>query len=224
MRIFQTQAKWLSRLAGLGLLAVVIVVVIVAALAGYRLARWQLAAEVYRERLTVLQQDYERLRSTYNDAVRRTAVTELLVEDSQLSVRIRTAEGVQRTIPTPFDPRHEIYVDYVVVDGRLWIRRVFDAFTAPERGVVIDPKLAEIDWDSPSVEHGKAAYRQLGEGRWVVTVTGDGSLGLAKQVDDAVPELSAPPEVREHSPVEQELASQRDGIGPLDVLWKLVGG
>src|SRR5690554_4211377 len=55
-----------------------------------------------------LRQSYEQLRQTYNEAVAKTAVTELVVEDGTLCVTIRTAEGVDRTIPTPFDPSKEI--------------------------------------------------------------------------------------------------------------------
>jgi len=39
-----------------------------------------------------------------------------------------------REFPTACRPDREVYADYVVLDGRLWIRRVFDAATAPEAG------------------------------------------------------------------------------------------
>jgi hypothetical protein len=97
-------------------------------------------------------------------------------------VAIRDASGAVRTIETPFDPSREIYVDFVVLDGRLWIRRVFDDRTPPEQGVLIDPALAEIDWSEDEAAHGKATYRALGPGRWIVSVTGDGSLGLARSL------------------------------------------
>ena len=98
---------------------------------GYRYLRADVEAEVYRDRLRALAEEYESLRGTYNEAVRRTAVTELLVHDGRLRVRVRSVAGVLREIETPFDPRQEVYVDYVVMDGRLWIRRVFDAWTPP---------------------------------------------------------------------------------------------
>jgi hypothetical protein len=116
-------------------------------------------------------------------------VTELVVEDGRLSVAIRDAGGAIRTIETPFDPSREIYVDFVVLDGRLWIRRVFDDRTPPEQGVLVDPALAEIDWSEERAAYGKATYRALGPGRWIVSVTGDGSLGLARSRDDAPSEL-----------------------------------
>lgn len=172
----------------------------VAAYSGYRLLLAGIEVDVYREHLVELRRDHDQLRKQYNQAVRRTAVTELLVNDGKLRVSIRTAEGELRTRETPYDPIREIYVDYVIIDGRLWIRRVFDANTAPGEGMVIDPALVDIDWDVARAAHGKAADRPLDEGRWVVTVTGDGSLGLAR-VDAARVELSGPPAVREYTPV-----------------------
>ncbi len=157
--------------------------------------------DALQERHADLQRVHEDLRNTYNEAIAKTAVTELLVEDGTLCVTIRTAEGVDRTIPTPFNPAKEIYVDYVVLDGRLWIRRVFDQDTPPGRGLVIDPTQADVDWSDPRLRHGNAVYRSLSEGRWIVTVTGDGSLGLVKS-DDAIPSLSPPPPVRDYEPLE----------------------
>ena len=46
----------------------------------------RVAADIYRQRLTALGADYEALRGRYNEAVRKTAVTELLVKDGSLSV------------------------------------------------------------------------------------------------------------------------------------------
>ena len=65
----------------------------VSAFASFRLLEASLAAEVYRGRLAELAADYESLLGQYNEAVRRTAVTELRVEDGALTVVIRTAEG-----------------------------------------------------------------------------------------------------------------------------------
>ncbi len=141
------------------------------------------------------------LREQYNAAVRRTAVTELLVEEGKLDVVIRTAEGVQKRIETPFDPRAEIYVDYAILDGRLWIRRVFDAYTPPGSGLVIDPLVESIDWDQRPEGFGKAVYRSLSPGRWMITVTGNGSLGLARVEGDAPHPLSPQPTVRPFDPM-----------------------
>jgi hypothetical protein len=175
----------------------------VSGFAAFRLLEASLAADVYRNRLAELSSDYESLRDQYNEAVRRTAVTELRVQDGVLTVVIRTAEGDLQEIATPFDPSKEIYVDYVVHDGRLWIRRLFDEDTPPGQGLVVDPRFVDVDWNLSEKSHGKAAYRSLGEGSWVVDVTGDGSLGLARRKPDQVVSLSPPPPVREYVPVER---------------------
>ncbi len=195
----------------------------VAGFVGYQLVQANLKADIYRDRLTELADDYDQLRQTYNQAVRKTAVTELVVEDGKLCVSIRTNEGVVKQIPTPFDPSGEIYVDYVVLDGRLWVRRVFDAQTPPSAGVVVEPELTDVGWDDPALAHGKAVYRRLDEGRWVVTVTGDGSLGLAKATGNEPTDLTSTPSVRDYEPVHEQARAEVDRIGPGDVVRRLVG-
>jgi hypothetical protein len=204
------------------LTAILAVFVGVAAFAAFRLLEVGLAADVYRERLAELATDYETLRGRYNEAVRRTAVTELVVEKGTLSVVIRTADGDTQVLNSPFDPSQEIYVDYVVSNGRLWIRRVFDESTPPGQGMVIDPRFTDVDWSADEESHGKAAYRALGEGRWVVDVTGDGSLGLARQKPGAPPALSPPPEIRRYEPVEAEVEETLGTIGVGEALRALV--
>jgi hypothetical protein len=186
--------------------------------------RADIAAEVYRERLEALASDYESVRASYNQAVKRTAVNELIVRNGKVSVRVRTAAGVLKEIETPYDPSKEIYVDYVVVDGRLWLRRVFDSATAPGAAMVIDPALADIDWKSPSAKEGKAVYRRLGEGRWVVTVTGDGSLGLARAEGDVETPLTPAPEVKDYGQIEKEAEKEIGSIGAGEVWRRLVSG
>lgn len=193
------------------------------ALFGYRFFRSELSAAVYRQRLEAVAEDYQKLATTYNEAVRKTAVTELVVKNNALSVRIRGLAGVIQDIPTPYDPRGEIYIDYVVIENRLWIRRVFDAKTAPGNGMVVDPRFINVAWDSTKAQYGKAVYRTLGEGRWVVTVTGDGSLGLAK-VDEATPmALESAPEIKDYNQAVQDAARESDAIGVRDV-WNWVSG
>ncbi len=190
--------------------------------ATFRLLEASLASEVYRARLAEMRADYEALRDRYNQAVRRTAVTELLVEDDTLTVVIRTAEGELQSLSTPFDPTREIYVDYVVLGGRLWIRRLFDDATAPEQGMLIDPRFIDVDWDSAGETHGKAAYRSLSPGRWVVDVTGDGALGLTHREDDEPIDLAPPPPVRRYEPVEGVVEGRLGAIRPreaLEALW-----
>lgn len=195
-----------------------------AGLMGYRFIRADLAAHVYRERLAALAQDYESLRSTYNEAVRRTAVTELNVKDGKLSVRVVNDEGVVREVATPFDPTREVFVDFVVVGQRLWIRRVFDAKTPPTQAVVIDPELKDINWDDPATSYGKAVYRRLEEGRWVVKVSGDGSLSLGKVGPRDEVNLTSAPRMKDYKQAEAEAKAQADAIGMAEVWDWLVGG
>ena len=70
----------------------------------YRLLETGVEADVYRARLARLSADYGALRSQYNEVVRKTAVTELLVQGGRLSVSIRTADGRVETRLSPFDP------------------------------------------------------------------------------------------------------------------------
>jgi hypothetical protein len=211
----------MRKLASLLMLLFVTALLGIAGLAAWRLLESDVESDVYRARLEALSSDYETLRDRYNEAVRRTAVTELRVEDGALSVVVRDATGEQRRIETPYDPSREIYVDFAILDGRLWIRRVFDAGTPPERGLLIDPGLAHVDWDLDPEAHGKAAYRSLGEGRWVVSVTGDGSLGLARSSGDTLPELSPPPPVRRYEPLEQSVGERLSQIRPEEALRAL---
>jgi len=190
--------------------------------ASYRLLRSGLESEVYRDRLEAVVEDYAALREQYHDAIRKTAVTELLVRDGRLEIAIRTADGRRQVFETPFDPSKEVYVDFVVVDGRLWIRRVFDGETPPDQGMTIDPRYVDMKWDAESALHGKAVYRSLEEGRWVVTVTGGGALGLAKIPDDAHAELIAAPALREFSSVDQEVDRALDEIRADEVFELLV--
>ena len=156
--------KWIKIAIGLSLLCVLVVL-------GYRLASRNVELDIYQDRLAGLSNEYESLRLMYNQAVRKTAVTELIVKDGRLSLAIRTIEGVNRLIDTPFDPAREIYCDYVLLDGRLCIRRVYDAHTPPHKGLVIDDKLEYVDWNDPAARYGNAVYRSLSEGRWIVTGT-----------------------------------------------------
>lgn len=193
-----------------------------AGLMGYRFVRADLAAHVYRERLVTLAQDYESLRTTYNDAVRRSAVTELIVKDGKLAVRVVNDQGTVREIPTPYDPTREIFVDFIVVDQRLWIRRVFDAKTPPTQAVVINPEFTDVDWESPQTAYGKAVYRRLDEGRWVVSVSGDGSLSLGRA--DGPTRLTNAPKLKDYQQAEEDAKAKADAIGVRDVWSWLTGG
>lgn len=199
----------------------IVVLTGLAGFAGYRFVRADIAAKVYRERLGSLSKDYETLRATYNEAVKRTAVTELEVAGKTLSVRVRSADGAERVIPTTLDPSGEVYVDFVVIDQRLWIRRVFDDRTPPWKAVVIDPGIKDIDWDDPANAHGKAVYRKLTEGRWVVSVSGDGALGLTKA--DGEVDLKSRPVIKDYKGAEVEAMADAEKIGLGDVWDWMVG-
>ena len=189
---------------------------------GYRWVSSKVELDIYRDRLAGLSNEYESLRSMYNQAVRKTAVTELIVKDGKLSLAIRTIEGVERLIETPFDPAKEIYCDYVLLDGRLWIRRVYDGHTPPSEGLVIDEKLASVDWNDPAARYGNAVYRSLTEGRWIVTVTGDGSLGLAKANGKSATILSGPMPVRDYDQLEKQINEDISRVRVTDVLKRLL--
>jgi len=225
-----TQTPTLKRVASLpghilvwvrtaALLAVMVVVIAV----GYRVLRLYYENDILSRRLGDLQTQHRQLAELYNQAIRRTAVTELQVEDGRLSVVIRTADGVEKTLATPFDPAGEIFVDYVIRDGRLWIRRLFDARTPPLQGMLIDPQLGDVNWSDAAYTHGKAVYRSLGPGRWVVTVTGDGSLGLAKREPGDQRPLATAPTVRDYSEVELDVRRDESRVTFGDFLRSLVG-
>jgi hypothetical protein len=217
-------SKLLSTTATLGLTAAVAGV-------GYVALRADVQARVYRQRLESMHEEFGRLAEQYNQAVGRTAVTELIVDGDRLSVRVAAADGRSRRVETPFDPTSEIYVDYVVDEGRLRIRRLFDADTPPSGALVLDERLAEVDWARPSVDDplavGKAVYRALSDGRWAVSVTGDGSLGLTRVggVDDPPAPLDPAPEVRTFEELEKDLERELEDISLAELgralLWRL---
>lgn len=193
---------WLGVFTGAGYLLV--------ELGGERMAR-----DTYAQRLHALSDNYESLRLDYNRAIARTAITALRVEADQVTVEIRRADGTLSQVPTPFSPNTELYVDYLVQEGRLLIRRVFDSNTPPGEALVIDDSLLGIDWSKqPQAYHGKAVYRSLTEGRWVITVSGNGALGLEKIDAEDAPYLTAAPQLETFAELD---ASQGD---PTDITLK----
>ncbi|MEM9064835.1 MAG: hypothetical protein AAGB51_05035 [Planctomycetota bacterium] len=190
---------------------------------GYQYLEARESADIYRDRLTELNESYEDLRRLYNTAVERQAVTELLVRDDTITVLVRNPGGVVEEIATPYDPRGEVYVDYVVADGRLLIRRVFDELTPPASGTVIDPAVEFVDWADPRMLQGQAVYRQLDEGRWIITVTGNGSLGLVRAGDAGdVGELVSEPEIADFSSLPEEADAEVERIRVGELLQRLV--
>ncbi len=190
---------------------------------GLKIAKSEAANLVYQDRIRDLSTDYESLAAKYNQAVRQTAVTELVVKDRKITVQIRTIEGEQETIETPCDADKEIYVDFALIAGRLWIRRVFDADTPPSQATIINPKLANVDWDSEGALVGQAVYRQLDEGRWIVNAAGDGVLTLTKVPEDQIVNLSPPPTIKTYEEVQSQIDEQLERITWRDVLASVLG-
>jgi len=204
-----------------------LITIILAVVGGYLVlsrARADLRADIYRDRLEEIARDYTALVDQFNSAVAQSAVTELVVEDGAMSVRVRSRHGVETVIPTPYDPEREIYVDYVVIGGRLWIRRVFDEVTPPMEGVVIDPEVAQVDWEQPGALVGKAVYRALGEGVWQVSVTGQGALGLVRVDEGQRLPLIEAPEVIEFDTLEAKAREEAERVSFGDLLRKAFGG
>ncbi len=192
----------------------------------YRFTKSQVEAGLYKDKLTTLRADYETLRTDFNSAVKKTAVTELMVEkDGSVHVVFVNLDGSECTVATPFKMGSEIYVDFIAVDNRLMLRRVFDENTRPKEALVIDPQLQKVDWQSGKVQRGSAIYAQLNkEGRWVVSVTGNGSLEIVWRdaKDERKPLVAAPP-VKEFPLIEKELDAKFDEIGVGDVFEALFG-
>lgn len=211
-----------------------------AAMAGWKLVRADVESRVYRDRLERLSEEHRTLTDRYNDAVRRTAVTELLVDDGKLWVLVRTAAGPLALFETSFDPAREVFVDFIVRGGRLLARRVYDDTTAPRDAFVLDDRFtgyttADEPETAPPVI-GKAVYRSLSEGRWLVEVTGNGALEL-RRVGDVPPggaealraeaeanrRLVHAPPVASYAQWEREARAEAADIGAGDV-WRALFG
>ena len=211
--------RWMGRVGLLVTMAVLGLAVYV----GYRLAQANVRADVYRARLLALSEEHDALREQYNRAVQKTAVTELIVDGGKLSVVVVTPEHEVRRIETPFDPRGEIHVDFVVLEGRLWIRRIHDSDTPPAKALVIEPSLGKIDWDASGMRHGLAIYRPLGEGRWVVRVTGNGALTLKKAPHRDRTQLATGVRVDDFDAISDADADDRaEEVGVIDTLKALL--
>ena len=187
---------------------------------GYFWLHQHLTTGIYRSKLQTMAADYGALIERYNDAVRRSAITELEVTENSLTVVIRTHDGQIRRIPTPFSPDSEIFVDYLVSDGRLWIRRVFDQATPPEQAVVIDPVWETVNWRDATLRYGKIVYRELQTGTWSIQVSGNGALSL-EPTTRAQPDLlnAVPVTFRGFNEVEVELDAALEEIQLTDV-WR----
>lgn len=190
---------------------------------GYFWLREEVTTRIYRNKLEALAHEYLVLSDQYNEAVRQSAVTELEVTEDSIAVIVRTADGQIRKQMTPYNPAREIYVDYLVGNGRIWIRRVFDSSTPPDEATLIDPVWETVQWDTASLDYGKAIYRSLQPGIWSIQVSGNGALSLEKVDRSLAATLEAAPEIRSYEEIRMEIEQDVKEIGPAD-LWGFITG
>jgi len=208
--------RWL-RVAGM------VAIIALCGVALWRQSRGNIVAGIYRERLEKLSANYQQLRGQYNEAVRKTAVTELVLEGGRLNVVIRTAAGVVETIATYLDANQEVHVEYLVQDGKLWIRRVY-TLSEPDPGgramaavAMINPSLADPPWSTDADLKGLSVFRKnLSPGRWVVTTTGNAALDLKKLPPGQESQLTCPPPVRDFPAMEKEIRAKVAKLGWMD--------
>ncbi|HUS91660.1 MAG TPA: hypothetical protein VM695_07395 [Phycisphaerae bacterium] len=210
-------------------LAAVLSLVGVGGVALYSHSKGRIVADIYRQRLRELSDQYKELRGLYSEVVKKTAVTELVLAGGRLSVVIRTAEGVLRAIPTDLDPSKEVHVEYIARDGRLWIRRVYTMTDPDERGradanvVAINPALNDLPWSEDADLQGLSVFRkQLSEGRWVVTTTGNAALALTKLEPGQASDLASPPSVRDYPELEREIQDEVERLTFVQVVDRLI--
>jgi hypothetical protein len=185
---------------------------------GFFWLREEVTTRIYQQKLEALAAEYSDLADQYNHAVRQSAITELLVTENQVTVLVRTIDGSVRQIETPFDPKQEIFVDYLVSNGRIWIRRLFDQSTPPEDGLLIEPDWDVIDWKNPDIQYGKAIYRSLQPGTWSIQVSGNGALSLEPAPESHPELLAAAPKIRTYEEIRIELNQEVESISFQD-LW-----
>lgn len=197
----------------------------------YQHSRGNIVADIYRQRLQDLSGKYQDLRQQYNQVVRKTAVTELVQEKGKLNVVVRTAEGVLETIPTTLDPKREIHVEYVVQNGRLWIRRAYSLSDPDGHGEaradvrLINPNLADLPWATDPNLQGLSVFRRdLSEGRWVVTATGNAALALTKLKPGEPARLSGPPAVNAFPELQREIQADIDKLSVVEIAQRMLGG
>ncbi|MGC9451193.1 MAG: hypothetical protein ACP5I4_07060 [Oceanipulchritudo sp.] len=190
---------------------------------GFFWLREEVTTSIYRQKLEAVAEEYAALRDQYNQVVRESAITELEATEDSLSILIRTGDGQIRRIPTPFDPAREIYVDYLVGNGRIWIRRIFDQATPPEKAMVIDPLWDQIEWRTSGPQYGKAIYRSLEPGIWAISVSGNGALDLKRVAESRQELLQASPRVRSYEEIRLSLDREVESIGFADI-WAYCTG
>ena len=203
-----------------------IAITAVAFVLGYNFMRSNIAADLYRDRLREAVKENEAMRQTFNEEVKKTIVTELLVQDDEtVCVVFVAADNTERIVATPFKMGAEVYVDFIVRDNRLFLRRVFDENTKPKEALHIDPELQTVDWKNLSIPRGSATYAQLNKkGRWTVSVSGNGALQLTKADDNVKRQpLTITPAVKDYEVIEKEMNAKVEEIGVGDVMQSIFG-
>ena len=224
----------------------ILLFVIVSSLAifgAYRLALSYAERDIIRERAleeiaaanrryNEIRERYIALGESYNEAVKKTAVTELIAyEDGSVCVAFISLDGTEEIRKTPFKLGSEVYVDFAVMDGRAFFRRVFDENTPPKEALVINP--IDKSWSKTGeTTKGRAVYTRLEEpGRWTVTLSGNGSLDMAKKgLNEPPTPLMVPPTMKDYPVIEtdapvldENVEAKLDDIGPGDVFKALFG-
>ena len=209
--------RWLRAVTLVGVIAI-------CAVALWRQSRGNIVAGIYRQRLEEVSARYQELRGQYNEVVRKTAVTELVVDGGRVSVVVRTAAGIVETIPTHLNADQEVHVEYLVLDGKLWIRRVYTLSDPDSAGqaaasvAMINPSLAQPPWSTDSTLKGLSVFRKnLTPGRWVVTTTGNAALDLKKLPEGQCSQLASPPPVRDFPAMEAQIRDEVARLGVMDI-------
>ncbi len=205
----------------LQLLILAAVLAVLGALA-WQWAKASITRDAYRARLGELEATHNQLVHDYNLAIQRTAVCEVRQEAGKLTILVRTADGQTEGIPVPFDPTHEIYFDFICLNGRLLMRRVYDDQTKPKDGTPIQSKLAKVDWSNHEDDRGLVLYRPLPEeGRYALKVSGNGALTLEKMSAQEISHLEHAPKLRRfEAATPMKNAGQEPGAGEVfRALW-----
>lgn len=204
--------RWMQTLVLLALLGGV-------STAAYFWASERVKSAIYAHQLEQLGAEFSQLQDAYQTLIKETTLTQLEVTDQSIAVLIRGRDGSLQRVHTPFLPQREVYVDYVVSGGRIWIRRIFDSATPPSEAMVLDPVWQSVDWQDPRHRFGQAVYRSLQPGLWEIRVTGNGAMSLAPAQADAANVIAYAPQIESITDWQQSKATERGSIGPREV-WQ----
>lgn len=139
----------------------------------------------YEQKLKTVITQYNRLLDTFNTVVDKTIITEIKVEDGNVFAIIRNYHRLRKKIPLKVSLKYPVYVDYIIKDNSIILRRVFDAVTPPSKAHNIVSNL-DVNWDDKSFKYGKAIYKKFSTNKnaiYQITVTGNGSLGIEQNTN-----------------------------------------